>query len=144
MQIGIAEVVVTQRGMQFSKANIDQCDTVLVVEDDMDIATLIEVNLVELGLDIEHIPDGKAACEAALKNDYCLILLDVMLPSMNGLDICRTVRNQKPEQAILMLTAKNSETDRVLGLELGADDYLPKPFGLEALANLLAQHTKAA
>ena len=119
-------------------------DTVLVVEDDADIATLIEVNLTELGLAIEHYSDGQEACAAALKNDYCLMLLDVMLPNMNGLDICRKVRDKKPEQAIVMLTAKNSETDRVLGLELGADDYMTKPFSTRELqARVRSQIRKA-
>lgn len=119
-------------------------DTVLVVEDDIDIATLIEVNLTELGLAVEHYTDGQEACVAALKNDYCLILLDVMLPNMNGLDICRTIRDKKPEQAIIMLTAKSSETDRVLGLELGADDYMTKPFSIRELqARVRSQIRKA-
>ena len=119
-------------------------DKVLVVEDDFDIATLIQVNLAELGLDITHCADGTQACDAALNNDYCLILLDVMLPNMNGLDICRKVREQKPEQAIVMLTAKNSETDRVLGLELGADDYMTKPFSVRELqARVRSQIRKA-
>lgn len=108
-------------------------DTVLVVEDDPDIATLIQVNLVELGLHIEHIVDGAKACEAALCNSYSLLLLDITLPSMSGLDICRKVRESKPEQSIIMLTAKDSEMDRVLGLELGADDYMAKPFSIREL-----------
>jgi len=119
-------------------------DKVLIVEDDLDIATLITVNLIELGLSIDHFDDGQAGCKAALENDYCLVLLDVMLPLMNGLDICRTVREKKPEQAIIMLTAKNSETDRVLGLELGADDYMTKPFSIRELqARVRAQIRKA-
>ena len=108
-------------------------DKVLVVEDDHDIANLITVNLTELGLSIEHHADGQAGLNAALNNDYSLVLLDVMLPSLGGLDICRNLRDRKPEQAIIMLTAKNSETDRVLGLELGADDYMTKPFSIREL-----------
>ncbi|WP_395339696.1 response regulator transcription factor [Ningiella sp. W23] len=119
-------------------------DRVLVVEDDLDIATLIKVNLDELGLEIDHFADGKKACDAALANDYTLMLLDITLPSMNGLDICRTIRSHKPEQAIVMLTAKNSETDRVLGLELGADDYMTKPFSIRELqARVRSQIRKA-
>jgi DNA-binding response OmpR family regulator len=74
-------------------------DRVLVVEDDLDLATLIKVNLGELGLTIDHCADGQEGCDAVLEKDYRLILLDVMLPSMNGLDICRKVRDNKPEQA---------------------------------------------
>lgn len=108
-------------------------DKVLVVEDDLDIADLIRVNLVELGIEIEHQGDGNVALQCALENNYALLILDVMLPGISGLDICRQVRDKKPEQAIIMLTAKNSETDRVLGLELGADDYMTKPFSVREL-----------
>ena len=124
-------------------------DTVLIVEDDNDIADLIRVNLHELGITTEHKCNGQAGLESALENDYSLLLLDVMLPNVSGLDICRQVRQAKPEQAIIMLTAKDSETDRVLGLELGADDYMTKPFSVRELqarvrvqlrrANLLQQ-----
>lgn len=119
-------------------------DKVLVVEDDLDIATLISVNLTELGLQVEHHADGQAGLNAALSNEYSLVLLDVMLPSLGGLDICRRLRESKPEQAIIMLTAKNSETDRVLGLELGADDYMTKPFSIRELqARVRSQIRKA-
>lgn len=108
-------------------------DKVLVVEDDPDIADLIRVNLVELGIEIEHSGRGDEALALALENQYSLLILDIMLPVTSGLDICRQVRDKKPEQAIIMLTAKNSETDRVLGLELGADDYMTKPFSVREL-----------
>jgi two-component system alkaline phosphatase synthesis response regulator PhoP len=108
-------------------------DKVLVVEDDMDIANLIRVNLVELGIETEHEINGHLGLRKALDNHYSVLLLDIMLPGINGLDICRQVREKKPEQAIIMLTAKNSETDRVLGLELGADDYMTKPFSVREL-----------
>jgi DNA-binding response OmpR family regulator len=106
---------------------------VLIVEDDKDIADLIRVNLEELGINTEHQCDGQIGLNCALENNYTLLLLDVMLPNVSGLDICRQVRQLKPEQAIIMLTAKNSETDRVLGLELGADDYMTKPFSVREL-----------
>lgn len=108
-------------------------DKVLVVEDDLDIADLIRVNLSELGIEIDHFDNGREALKSAMENDYALLILDVMLPEVSGLDICRQVRDKKPEQAIIMLTAKNSETDRVLGLELGADDYMTKPFSTREL-----------
>lgn len=117
-------------------------DTVLIVEDDRDIADLIRVNLQELGIETQHSGDGQKGLEMALHNDYSLLLLDVMLPSMSGLDICRSVRQAKPEQAILMLTAKNSETDRVLGLELGADDYMSKPFSVRELQARVRSHLR--
>lgn len=119
-------------------------DKVLIVEDDPDIAHLIRVNIQELGIETEHLADGKAALEKALAEDFTLLMLDVMLPNVSGLDICRKVREAKPEQAILMLTAKISETDRVLGLELGADDYMTKPFSVRELqARVRSQLRKA-
>lgn len=108
-------------------------DKVLVVEDDLDIADLIRINLAELGIEIDHFDNGREALNNAMENNYALLILDVMLPEVSGLDICRQVRDKKPEQAIIMLTAKNSETDRVLGLELGADDYMTKPFSTREL-----------
>ena len=119
-------------------------DRLLIVEDDPDIITLLKVNLTELGLPIDVYSDGQLACEAALNNDYILMLLDIMLPNVSGLDICRQVRQAKPQQAIMMLTAKGSEIDRVLGLELGADDYMTKPFSIPELqARVRAQVRKA-
>jgi len=108
-------------------------DSVLLVEDDSDIAELIRINLVELGVTTTVQNQGGKALQMALDNDYSLLILDVMLPGVSGLDICRQVREQKPSQAIIMLTAKSSETDRVLGLELGADDYITKPFSVREL-----------
>lgn len=108
-------------------------DSVLLVEDDNDIAELIRVNLLELGVQTTVQDQGDKALKMALENDYSLLILDVMLPSVSGLDICRQVRDKKPSQAIIMLTAKSSETDRVLGLELGADDYITKPFSVREL-----------
>lgn len=108
-------------------------DNILVVEDDLDISDLIRVNLLELGVNTDHQENGELALQQALNNDYAVLILDVMLPGLSGLDICRQVREKKPEQAIIMLTAKISETDRVLGLELGADDYMTKPFSVREL-----------
>lgn len=108
-------------------------DSVLIVEDDKDIADLIRVNLLELGVETTHQDNGEKALKSALENNYSLLILDVMLPGVSGLDICRQVREKKPSQAIIMLTAKSTETDRVLGLELGADDYMTKPFSAREL-----------
>ena len=87
-------------------------DSVLLVEDDRDIAELIRVNLLELGVVITVQEQGDKALQMALDNDYSLIILDVMLPKISGLDICRQVREKKQSQGIIMLTAKSSETDR--------------------------------
>ena len=118
-------------------------DTILVIEDDPDIADLIRVNLTELGLTIQHADTGAKGLAYALENHYDLMQLDFMLHGINGLDLCRQIREQKPQQAITMLTSKNSETDRVLGLELGADDYMTKPFSVRELqARVRAQLRK--
>jgi DNA-binding response OmpR family regulator len=108
-------------------------DTVLIVEDEYDIANLIQVHLSELDIKSDICCHGQQGLEQALKNNYQLIMLDIMLPGINGLDICRQIRQEKPLQAIIMLTSKTSETDRVLGLELGADDYMTKPFSIREL-----------
>ena len=108
-------------------------DSILVVEDEQDIADLISVHLRELSLNVDHSLTGEKALELAFTNNYSLILLDVMLPGISGLDVCRQIRDKKPAQAILMLTSRTSETDRVVGLELGADDYMTKPFSVREL-----------
>lgn len=108
-------------------------DNVLIVEDEFDIANLIQVHLSELDIDSDICCHGQQGLEQALKQNYQLIILDVMLPGTNGLDICRKIRQEKPLQAIVMLTSKTSETDRILGLELGADDYMTKPFSIREL-----------
>ena len=119
-------------------------DTVLIVEDDMDIADLIRVNLAELDINIDVSAHGNDGYQRAMSKDYSLIMLDVMLPGMNGLDICREVRERKPHQAIILITSKNAELDRVLGLELGADDYITKPFSIRELqARVRVQLRKA-
>jgi len=115
---------------------------ILIVEDDTDIAHLIQVHLTELDLDCDICANGQQALSLALQNNYQLVLLDVMLPGINGLDICRELRQQKPLQAIIMLTSKTSETDRVLGLELGADDYITKPFSMRELQARVRTHLR--
>ena len=108
-------------------------DSILIIEDEVDIANLIKVHLTELDLHCDICTNGEEALQKALSHNYQLILLDVMLPGISGLDICRQVRQTKPLQAIIMLTSKTSEIDRVLGLELGADDYMTKPFSIREL-----------
>ena len=107
---------------------------VLVVEDDADIGRLVSLQLAELGCESKLIGDGVTALAEAQAGHYDLVILDIMLPRMDGLQICRRLRDQEHYTPILMLTAKSSEIDRVLGLELGADDYLTKPFSMLELA----------
>jgi DNA-binding response OmpR family regulator len=107
---------------------------VLVVEDDPDIGRLVLLQLAELGCDGRLIDDGVTALAEAQGTHYDLVILDVMLPRLDGLQICRRLRDGENHTPILMLTSKSSEIDRVLGLELGADDYLTKPFSMRELA----------
>ena len=103
---------------------------IVVVEDDPDIAEMLVYHLRDLGYDINHFADGLQAREY-LSNSSCdLVLLDIMLPGYNGLDLCRELRLKNPSLPIMLLTSLDSEADRVVGLELGADDYLTKPFSM--------------
>ncbi len=106
---------------------------ILVVEDDPKMQTGLRDNLEFEGYDVEVAGDGKTGLEKALGLEYDLLLLDVMLPKMSGFDLLRTVRERGIQVPAIMLTAKGEEIDKVLGLELGADDYVTKPFGLREL-----------
>lgn len=106
---------------------------VLLIEDDPEIAGLLKIHLKDLDLELDSATDGPAGLELALNEDYALVILDLMLPGMNGLDVCKNIRQHKKSLPILMLTAKSEEFDKVLGLELGADDYMTKPFSIREL-----------
>jgi DNA-binding response OmpR family regulator len=105
----------------------------LVIEDDRDIARVVTLNLEDLGYEVDTTPSGEEGLELALSGRYDLIVLDLMLPDLDGLELCRALRAKAPAVLVLMLTARSSELDRVVGLELGADDYLAKPFGVREL-----------
>ena len=100
---------------------------ILIVEDDPNIARTIEVTISLVGYECRICGDGAAAVQEVLEHDYDLVLLDVMLPSMDGWQVCREIR-KKSSVPIIMITAKGDTFDKVLGLELGADDYIVKPF----------------
>jgi len=106
---------------------------ILVIEDNKDLAHIVAVHLEDLNMDVDKSYNGKDGYKLASKNQYDLILLDIMMPGMNGIEVCRELRNNKIHTPIIMLTAKTSEVDRVLGLEMGADDYLTKPFSIREL-----------
>ena len=106
---------------------------VLIVEDDKDIAKLVELHLTNLGCKCDLSFDGETGLEKALKNQYDLIILDLKLPGIDGMEICKEVRSEKKYTPILMLTSRSEELDKVLGLEFGADDYLTKPFSFREL-----------
>ncbi|MGL4522042.1 MAG: response regulator transcription factor [Bacilli bacterium] len=101
---------------------------ILVVDDEESIATLLRFNLEKAGYEVVVVHDGKSALEAAQSEYFDAIVLDVMLPRMDGIEVCKELRAQKYTTPIMMLTAKDDEFDKILGLELGADDYLTKPF----------------
>ena len=105
----------------------------LVIEDDRDIARLVALHLQDAGHEVRLEHGGESGLERALGGAFDLVVLDLMLPGLGGLELCRHLRAQKPEVLVLMLTARSSEGDRVLGLETGADDYLSKPFSLREL-----------
>ena len=106
---------------------------VVVVEDDADIAGLVQDALSAAGLEVEVHADGLAGLDAASAPEVDVVVLDAMLPGLDGFEVCRRLREARPDALILMLTARTGEIDRVLGLELGADDYVTKPFSLREL-----------
>jgi DNA-binding response OmpR family regulator len=109
---------------------------ILVAEDQADIRDLIVLNLQGAGYEVESVVDGQAALASQAERASDLLILDLMMPRLDGLEVCKALRARGRATPILMLTAKSTELDRVLGLELGADDYLTKPF---SMAELLAR-----
>ncbi|HLR23851.1 MAG TPA: response regulator transcription factor [Pseudogracilibacillus sp.] len=101
---------------------------VLIVDDEKSIVTLLTYNLEKAGYETDVAFDGNEAVTMAMTHQYDLIILDLMLPGMDGLEVCKTLRQNKINTPILILTAKEDEFDKILGLELGADDYITKPF----------------
>ena len=106
---------------------------ILIVEDEKNIVDILSFNLSKEGYDTLEAYDGEAGLRLALEENPDLILLDLMLPKMDGFDVCRSVRERNRSTPIIMLTAREEETDKVLGLELGADDYITKPFSMREL-----------
>jgi DNA-binding response OmpR family regulator len=120
---------------------------ILVIDDERDIAELVALHLSELPAQVTMAGDGVHGLRLALERPWHAIVLDIRMPGMNGLDVCREVRARAAQAPILMLTARDSELDRVLGLELGADDYLTKPFSvleLQARVKALIRRTDLA
>jgi DNA-binding response OmpR family regulator len=111
----------------------DRARKVLVVEDDREIAGLVKLHLEDAGFHVDLAHDGATGLRKTFGENYSLVILDLMLPELEGLEFCRRLRARPDYTPILMLTAKSSEVDRVVGLELGADDYLTKPFSIREL-----------
>ncbi len=117
---------------------------ILLVEDETRVADFIRRGLSAEGWSVDHAADGEDALEHAASNTYDVILLDLMLPGIQGQDVCRKLRARKSTTPILMLTALDSPEEKVEGLKMGADDYLPKPFDFEELiARVEALHRRA-
>ena len=145
MAAHIANESANKNSHQYAMSSEHSTRRILVVEDERDIAELIALHLSELPAQVTLAHDGPRGLELAIAKDWDAIVLDVRLPGLNGLDLCREVRAQMSHVPILMLTARGSELDRVLGLELGADDYLTKPFSvLELQARVKALLRRSA
>lgn len=112
---------------------MNRMPTILVVEDDAKIARLLELELMHAGYQVEVAHDGRAGLDRALTGGIDLMLLDVMLPQMSGLEVVRRVKEEQPLLPVLMVTARGDRYDKVSGLDLGADDYITKPFEMEEL-----------
>ena len=103
----------------------------LIADDDNEIRELLEFDLSQSGYDVDTAKDGEEALHKALVGNYDLILLDVMMPKMNGFDVCKNIRSSKADVPILMLTAKGTINDKTQGFDSGADDYIVKPFDIQ-------------
>lgn len=108
-------------------------EKILLVEDEESLAVGLQYNLEEEGCEVKHARDGREALEFYERENYDLIILDVMLPFINGFEVAEEVRKKNPQLPILMLTARTRNEDKIHGLELGADDYMTKPFHLDEL-----------
>ena len=112
---------------------------ILVVDDEKAIVTLLEYNLKKAGYSVDTVSEGVSAYNMAVTGKYDFILLDLMLPGMDGIEITRRLRQERIETPIIILTARDQEYDKIIGLELGADDYLTKPFSpREVIARIKA------
>lgn len=105
----------------------------LIIEDDKDISDLVAIHLIDLEFEVDKAFDGKEGLLKALNNSYSIILLDIRLPGLDGIEICKKIRLEKIQTPILMVTSKSEEIDKIIGLEIGADDYLTKPFSIREL-----------
>ena len=131
------------RSILWEKVAMMHNDKILIVEDDRNLLDTLKYNLGKEGYDVVTAEDGAEALDIARKEKPDLIILDIMLPKMSGFEVCRILRKEM-SVPILMLTAKVDETDKIVGLEIGADDYMTKPFSLrELLARVRAMLRRA-
>ena len=121
-------------------------DRILIIDDDVELCSLVGEYLEAEGFHVEASHDGTRGLDRALSGDYVLIVLDVMLPGLNGFEVLRRLR-ETSHAPVLLLTARGEDVDRIVGLEIGADDYLPKPFNpreLVARIRAILRRTKAS
>lgn len=111
----------------------ESAHSILIVEDDRDLVKLIKINLQDQGYAVHTAGDGLEALEVFQNVDPSLVILDIMLPKMDGFEVCKRIRQKNKRVPVMMLTAKAEEVDTILGLELGADDYMTKPFSVREL-----------
>lgn len=117
---------------------------ILIIEDEEDLVKGLKINLEDEGYEVEWALDGESGLRKALEESPDLIILDILLPEMDGLEVCRELRRKNLDVPILMLTAKSEEIDRVVGLEIGADDYITKPFSIRELLARIKAHLRRA
>jgi len=117
-------------------------EKILIIEDEEGLVKGLKINLVDEGYEVDYALNGKVGLQKALTEKPDLILLDIMLPGMNGLEICRELRQNNVDIPILMLTAKGEEIDKVIGFEMGADDYISKPFSIRELLARVKAHLR--
>lgn len=108
-------------------------DKVLIIEDDKDISDLISIHVTDMNFEVDKIYDGREGLLKALNNTYKIIILDIRLPNLDGFEVCRKLRMEKINTPILIVTSKSEEIDKIIGLEIGADDYITKPFSIREL-----------
>lgn len=106
---------------------------ILIIEDDLDLSAILKKGFIKKGYQVDVAIDGEVGDELAFINDYDLIILDLNLPNMDGIDILKNIRNEKPQQRVLILSARASVEDKIVGLDLGANDYMEKPFDFREL-----------
>jgi DNA-binding response OmpR family regulator len=117
-------------------------EKILIIEDEADLVKGLKLNLVDEGYEVDWASDGREGLRRALEEAPDLVILDIMLPGMNGLEVCRELRQKKANIPVIMLTAKGEEVDKVVGLEIGADDYMTKPFSVRELLARIKAHLR--
>jgi DNA-binding response OmpR family regulator len=117
-------------------------EKILIIEDEADLVKGLKLNLTDEGYEVAWAAEGKEGLRKALEESPDLVILDIMLPGMSGLDICRELRQKKANIPVIMLTAKGEEVDKVVGLEIGADDYMTKPFSIRELLARIKAHLR--